>query len=169
MDSETKIYVNPTGRFVVGGPAGDTGLTGRKIIVDTYGGYSRHGGGAFSGKDPTKVDRSASYAARYIAKNIVAAGLADRCEVQVAYAIGVAKPVSVMIDTFGTGKVDENKLSEAVNKLFDLRPAAIIKRFDLRRPIYCQVAAYGHMGREDIDLPWEKTDMAEELKAELGC
>jgi S-adenosylmethionine synthetase len=169
MDSETKIYVNPTGRFVVGGPAGDTGLTGRKIIVDTYGGYSRHGGGAFSGKDPTKVDRSASYAARYIAKNIVAAGLAERCEVQVAYAIGVAKPVSVMIDTFGTGTVDENKISEAVNKLFDLRPAAIIKRFDLRRPIYCQTAAYGHMGREDIDLPWEKTDMASDLKAELGC
>ena len=169
MDDETKIYVNPTGRFVVGGPAGDTGLTGRKIIVDTYGGYSRHGGGAFSGKDPTKVDRSASYAARYIAKNIVAAELAERCEVQVAYAIGVAKPVSVMIDTFGTGKVDENKLSETVNKLFDLRPAAIIKRFDLRRPIYCQVAAYGHMGREDIDLPWEKTDMAEDLKKEFGC
>ena len=168
MDSETKIYVNPTGRFVVGGPAGDTGLTGRKIIVDTYGGYSRHGGGAFSGKDPTKVDRSASYAARYIAKNIVAAGLAERCEVQVAYAIGVARPVSVMIDTFGTGKVDENKLSEAVNKYFDLRPAAIIKRFDLRRPIYCQVAAYGHMGREDIDLPWEKTDMAEDLKKEFN-
>ena len=168
MDSDTKIYVNPTGRFVVGGPAGDTGLTGRKIIVDTYGGYSRHGGGAFSGKDPTKVDRSASYAARYIAKNIVAAGVADKCEVQVAYAIGVAKPVSVMIDTFGTGKVDENKISEAVDKLFDLRPAAIIKRFDLRRPIYCQTAAYGHMGREDIDLPWEKTDMAEELKNTLN-
>ena len=168
MDADTKIYVNPTGRFVVGGPAGDTGLTGRKIIVDTYGGYSRHGGGAFSGKDPTKVDRSASYAARYIAKNIVAAGLADRCEVQVAYAIGVAKPVSVMIDTFGTGKADEEAISVAVNKLFDLRPAAIIKRFDLRRPIYCQTAAYGHMGREDIDLPWEKTDMAEELKKELN-
>ncbi len=168
MDKETKIYVNPTGRFVVGGPAGDTGLTGRKIIVDTYGGYARHGGGAFSGKDPTKVDRSASYAARYIAKNIVAAGLADKCEVQVAYAIGVAKPVSVMIDTFGTGKVDESKISEAVDKLFDLRPAAIIKRFDLRRPIYCQTAAYGHMGREDIDLPWEKTDMAEELKKVLN-
>ena len=163
LDSETKIYVNPTGRFVVGGPAGDTGLTGRKIIVDTYGGYSRHGGGAFSGKDPTKVDRSASYACRYIAKNIVAAGLAERCEVQVAYAIGVAKPVSVMIDTFGTGKVAEEKISEAVEKLFDLRPAAIIQRFDLRRPIYCQTAAYGHMGREDIDLPWEKCDMAEEL------
>ena len=168
MDADTKIFVNPTGRFVVGGPAGDTGLTGRKIIVDTYGGYSRHGGGAFSGKDPTKVDRSASYAARYIAKNIVAAGVADRCEVQVAYAIGVAKPVSVMIDTFGTGKADENAISEAVNRLFDLRPAAIIKRFDLRRPIYCQTAAYGHMGREDIDLPWEKTDMAAELKKELG-
>ncbi|MBQ2999696.1 MAG: methionine adenosyltransferase [Clostridia bacterium] len=168
MDAETKIYVNPTGRFVVGGPAGDTGLTGRKIIVDTYGGYSRHGGGAFSGKDPTKVDRSASYACRYIAKNIVAAGLADRCEVQVAYAIGVAKPVSVMIDTFGTGKVDEDKLSATVEQLFDLRPAAIIKRFDLRRPIYCQTAAYGHMGREDIDLPWEKRDMAEELKKLLG-
>ncbi len=168
MDADTKIYVNPTGRFVVGGPAGDTGLTGRKIIVDTYGGYSRHGGGAFSGKDPTKVDRSASYAARYIAKNIVAAGLADRCEVQVAYAIGVAKPVSVMIDTFGTGKADEEAISAAVDKLFDLRPAAIIKRFDLRRPIYCQTAAYGHMGREDIDLPWEKTNMAEELKKELN-
>jgi len=168
MDAETKIYINPTGRFVVGGPAGDTGLTGRKIIVDTYGGYSRHGGGAFSGKDPTKVDRSASYAARYIAKNIVAAGLADRCEVQVAYAIGVAKPVSVMIDTFGTGKIDEMRIAEAVDKLFDLRPAAIIKRFDLRRPIYCQTAAYGHMGREDIDLPWEKTNMAEDLKKELN-
>ena len=163
MDGETKIYVNPTGRFVVGGPAGDTGLTGRKIIVDTYGGYSRHGGGAFSGKDPTKVDRSASYAARYIAKNIVAAGLADKCEVQVAYAIGVAKPVSVMIDTFGTGKVDEAKISEAVDKLVDLRPAAIIKRFDLRRPIYYATAAYGHMGREDAGLPWEQTDIAASL------
>ena len=168
MDENTKIYVNPTGRFVIGGPAGDTGLTGRKIIVDTYGGYSRHGGGAFSGKDPTKVDRSAAYAARYVAKNIVAAGLADKCEVQIAYAIGVAKPVSVMIDTFGTGKVDEEKVSEAVQKLFDLRPAAIIARFDLRRPIYCQTAAYGHMGREDIDLPWEKLDMVEDLKRELG-
>ena len=168
MDENTKIYVNPTGRFVVGGPAGDTGLTGRKIIVDTYGGYSRHGGGAFSGTDPTKVDRSASYAARYIAKNVVAAGAADRCEVQVAYAIGVAKPVSVMIDTFGTGKVDEEKISEAVQRLFDLRPAAIIQRFDLRRPIYCQTAAYGHMGREDIDLPWEKLDMVDDLKKELG-
>ena len=163
LDGDTKIYVNPTGRFVVGGPAGDTGLTGRKIIVDTYGGYSRHGGGAFSGKDPTKVDRSASYAARYVAKNIVAAGLADKCEVQVAYAIGVAKPVSVMIDTFGTGKADDGAIAAEVDKLFDFRPAAIIKKFDLRRPIYCQTAAYGHMGREDIDLPWEKTDMAEAL------
>ena len=168
VDGNTKIYVNPTGRFVVGGPAGDTGLTGRKIIVDTYGGYSRHGGGAFSGKDPTKVDRSASYAARYVAKNIVAAGLADKCEVQVAYAIGVAKPVSVMIDTFGTGKKDEEAIAAAVDKLFDFRPAAIIERFALRRPIYCQTAAYGHMGREDIDLPWEKTDMAEALKAEFN-
>ncbi len=167
MDSETKIYVNPTGRFVVGGPAGDTGLTGRKIIVDTYGGYSRHGGGAFSGKDPTKVDRSASYAARYIAKNIVAAGLADKCEVQLAYAIGVAKPVSVMVDTFGTGKVDEAAISEAVSKCFDFRPAAIIKYFDLRRPIYCQTAAYGHVGREDIDLPWERRDLADKIKAAL--
>lgn len=164
VDADTKIYVNPTGRFVVGGPAGDTGLTGRKIIVDTYGGYSRHGGGAFSGKDPTKVDRSASYAARYIAKNIVAAGLADKCEVQVAYAIGVAKPVSVMIDTFGTGKKDDGAIADAVDALFDLRPAAIIKKFDLRRPIYYKTAAYGHIGREDIDLPWEKTDMAEGLK-----
>ncbi len=168
VDKDTKIYVNPTGRFVIGGPAGDTGLTGRKIIVDTYGGYSRHGGGAFSGKDPTKVDRSASYAARYIAKNIVAAGLADKCEVQVAYAIGVAKPVSVMIDTFGTGKADELKITEAVDKLFDLRPAAIIKYFNLRRPIYGATAAYGHMGREDIDLPWEKTDMAEKLRAAVN-
>ncbi len=167
LDSDTKIYVNPTGRFVVGGPAGDTGLTGRKIIVDTYGGYARHGGGAFSGKDPTKVDRSASYAARYIAKNIVAAGLADKCEVQVAYAIGVARPVSLMIDTFGTSKIDEEKIAESVNRNFDLRPAAIIKRFDLRRPIYCQVAAYGHMGREDIDIPWEKLELSEILRAEL--
>ena len=167
MDNDTKIYVNPTGRFVIGGPAGDTGLTGRKIIVDTYGGYSRHGGGAFSGKDPTKVDRSASYAARYVAKNIVAAGLAKKCEVQVAYAIGVAKPVSVMIDTFGTSVADEEKIAAAANKLFDFRPAAIIKKFDLRRPIYCQVAAYGHMGRTDIDVPWEKTDLADALKAEI--
>ena len=168
IDGDTKIYVNPTGRFVVGGPAGDTGLTGRKIIVDTYGGYSRHGGGAFSGKDPTKVDRSASYAARYLAKNVVAAGLADKCEVQVAYAIGVAKPVSVMIDTFGTGKADEVAISRAVDKLFDLRPAAIIKKFDLRRPIYYATAAYGHMGREDAKLPWEATDLADALKAELA-
>jgi S-adenosylmethionine synthetase len=158
-----KIFVNPTGRFVVGGPQGDTGLTGRKIIVDTYGGYSRHGGGAFSGKDPTKVDRSASYAARYIAKNIVAAGLADKCEVQIAYAIGVAKPVSVMIDAFGTTKVSEEKISSAISELVDLRPAAIIKKFDLRRPIYKNFAAYGHMGREDLDAPWEKTDLAEKL------
>ena len=167
IDADTKIYVNPTGRFVIGGPAGDTGLTGRKIIVDTYGGYARHGGGAFSGKDPTKVDRSASYAARYIAKNVVAAGLADQCEVQVAYAIGVAKPVSVMIDTFGTAKVDEEKISEAVLRHVDLRPAAIIKRFDLRRPIYSAVAAYGHMGREDVEAPWEARDLAPVLAAEL--
>jgi S-adenosylmethionine synthetase len=167
LDEKTIIYVNPTGRFVVGGPAGDTGLTGRKIIVDTYGGYARHGGGAFSGKDPTKVDRSACYAARYIAKNVVAAGLASKCEVQVAHAIGVARPVSVMIDTFGTGKVSEAAISEAVQRHFDLRPAAIIERFGLRRPIYAQVAAYGHMGREDLDIPWEKRDMAEALKAEL--
>ena len=164
MDENTKIYVNPTGRFVVGGPAGDTGLTGRKIIVDTYGGYARHGGGAFSGKDPTKVDRSASYAARYIAKNVVKAGLADRCEVQVAYAIGVAKPVSVMVDTFGTNRVPEEKIEKAILETVDLRPAAIIKKFDLRRPIYCQVAAYGHMGREDLGVTWEKTDMVDELK-----
>ena len=168
IDADTKIYVNPTGRFVVGGPAGDTGLTGRKIIVDTYGGYSRHGGGAFSGKDPTKVDRSASYAARYVAKNIVAAGLAEKCELQLAYAIGVAKPVSVMVDTFGTGKVAEAEISEAVSKYFDFRPAAIIKHFDLRRPIYSQTAAYGHVGREDIDLPWEKTDLAEKLRKEFN-
>ena len=160
MDANTKIYVNPTGRFVVGGPAGDTGLTGRKIIVDTYGGYARHGGGAFSGKDPTKVDRSASYAARYIAKNVVKAGLADRCEVQVAYAIGVAKPVSVMVDTFGTNKVPVEKIEQAILETVDLRPAAIIRRFDLRRPIYCQVAAYGHMGREDLMVPWEDCDLA---------
>ena len=167
MDKDTKIYVNPTGRFVIGGPAGDTGLTGRKIIVDTYGGYSRHGGGAFSGKDPTKVDRSASYAARYVAKNIVAAGLAKKCELQVAYAIGVARPVSVMIDTFGTAVVDEAKIAAAADKLFDFRPAAIIKKFDLRRPIYCDLAAYGHMGRTDIDVPWEKTDLADALRAEV--
>ena len=167
LDDRTIIYVNPTGRFVVGGPAGDTGLTGRKIIVDTYGGYARHGGGAFSGKDPTKVDRSACYAARYIAKNVVAAGLAKRCEVQVAYAIGVARPVSVMIDTFGTGVVDEAAISAAVSRHFDLRPAAIIARFGLRRPIYKQIAAYGHMGREDLDIPWEQRDLAPFLKAEL--
>ena len=167
LDENTKFFVNPTGRFVIGGPAGDTGLTGRKIIVDTYGGYARHGGGAFSGKDPTKVDRSASYAARYIAKNVVAAGLADHCEVQVAYAIGVAKPVSVLVDTFGTAKVSEAAIEEAVLKHVDLRPAAIIQKFDLRRPIYCDLAAYGHMGREDLNAPWEKTDLAETLKAEL--
>lgn len=168
MDEQTKILVNPTGRFVVGGPMGDSGLTGRKIIVDTYGGYSRHGGGAFSGKDPTKVDRSASYAARYIAKNVVAAGLAKKCEVQIAYAIGVARPVSVMIDTFGTAKVDEQKISDAVMRLVDLRPAAIIKKFDLRRPIYKETAAYGHMGREDLGVLWEKTDIADKLASELG-
>ena len=167
MDDETKIYVNPTGRFVIGGPAGDTGLTGRKIIVDTYGGYARHGGGAFSGKDPTKVDRSACYAARYIAKNVVAAGLAKKCEIQLAYAIGVARPVSVMVDTFGTATVDEAKISEAINKYCDLRPAAIIRDFDLRKPIYCNLAAYGHMGREDLGVAWEKLDLAEKLKAEF--
>ena len=163
MDKDTKIFVNPTGRFVVGGPHGDSGLTGRKIIVDTYGGYSRHGGGAFSGKDPTKVDRSASYAARYIAKNIVAAGLASKCEVQIAYAIGVAKPVSVMVDTFGTGKIDDDKIAEKVCELVDLRPAAIIDRFKLRRPIYRKLAAYGHMGREDLKAPWENLDIVPEL------
>ena len=168
MDENTKIFINPTGRFVVGGPQGDSGLTGRKIIVDTYGGYSRHGGGAFSGKDPTKVDRSAAYAARYIAKNIVAAGLADKCEVQLSYAIGVAKPISILVDTFGTGKVDEEKLSEAVDKVFDLRPAAIIKMLDLRKPQYRKLAAYGHMGREDLGVAWEKTDKAEAIKAALN-
>ena len=167
FDNDTKVYVNPTGRFVVGGPAGDTGLTGRKIIVDTYGGYSRHGGGAFSGKDPTTVDRSASYAARYIAKNVVAAGLASKCEVQVAYAIGVAKPVSVLVDTFGTGVVDDGVIAAAVNRHVDLRPAAIIKKFDLRRPIYSELAAYGHMGREELGVGWEKTDLAPVFKAEL--
>ena len=164
FDENTKVYINPTGRFVVGGPQGDTGLTGRKIIVDTYGGMARHGGGAFSGKDPTKVDRSAAYAARYVAKNIVAAGLAKKCEIQLAYAIGVAKPVSVMIDTFGTGIVNDEEIADAVSKVFDLRPSAIIDNLQLRRPIYRQTAAYGHMGRTDIDLPWEKTDKAEELK-----
>ncbi len=163
IDGDTKIFVNPTGRFVVGGPHGDSGLTGRKIIVDTYGGYSRHGGGAFSGKDPTKVDRSASYAARYIAKNVVAAGLASKCEVQIAYAIGVAKPVSVLIETFGTAVIDEEKISAKVAELVDLRPAAIIDRFKLRRPIYRKLAAYGHMGREDLNAPWEATDIANEL------
>lgn len=168
MDDHTIIYVNPTGRFVKGGPAADSGLTGRKIIVDTYGGYSRHGGGAFSGKDPTKVDRSAAYAARYVAKNIVAAKLAKKCEIQLAYAIGVAKPVSVMVDTFGTGVIPDDTLSEIVEEAFDLRPAAIIDSLDLRRPIYRQVAAYGHMGRTDIDLPWEKTDKVEVLKKLSG-
>ncbi|KPU26408.1 S-adenosylmethionine synthetase [Caloranaerobacter sp. TR13] len=166
LDSETKYYINPTGRFVIGGPQGDAGLTGRKIIVDTYGGYARHGGGAFSGKDPTKVDRSAAYAARYVAKNIVAAGLADKCEVQLAYAIGVAHPVSILVDTFGTGKIEESKIEELVKKHFDLRPAAIIRDLDLRRPIYRQVAAYGHFGRTDLDLPWEKTDKADILRKE---
>ncbi|MBQ4348822.1 MAG: methionine adenosyltransferase [Clostridia bacterium] len=165
MTAETKIYVNPTGRFVTGGPQGDSGLTGRKIIVDTYGGYSRHGGGAFSGKDPTKVDRSAAYAARYVAKNVVAAGLASKCEVQLAYAIGVAKPVSVMVDTFGTGKIGDDKISEIVNKVFDLRPAAIIDTLKLRAPIYRQLAAYGHVGREDLDVQWEKTDKVDAIKA----
>ena len=167
MDEETKIFINPTGRFVIGGPHGDSGLTGRKIIVDTYGGYSRHGGGAFSGKDPTKVDRSAAYAARYVAKNLVAAGLADKCELQLAYAIGISKPVSIMVDSFGTGKLSDEKLAEIVEKHFDLRPAAIIRDLDLLRPIYRQVAAYGHMGRTDIDVPWEKLDKVEELKKEL--
>ena len=162
---DTKYYVNPTGRFVIGGPQGDSGLTGRKIIVDTYGGYSRHGGGAFSGKDPTKVDRSAAYAARYVAKNIVAAGLADKCEIEIAYAIGKAEPVSVLVDSFGTGKVSDDKLSEAVSKVFDLRPAAIIEALDLRKPQYRQLAAYGHMGREDLGVAWEKTDKVEALKA----
>ncbi len=164
LDDQTKYFINPTGRFVIGGPHGDAGLTGRKIIVDSYGGYARHGGGAFSGKDPTKVDRSAAYAARYVAKNIVAAGLADKCEIQIAYAIGVAKPVSVLVDTFGTAKIPEDEIVERVNKNFDLRPAAIIRDLDLRRPIYRQVAAYGHFGRTDIDVPWEKTDKADLLK-----
>jgi len=165
VDDATKIYINPTGRFVIGGPQGDAGLTGRKIIVDTYGGAARHGGGAFSGKDCTKVDRSAAYAARYVAKNIVAAGLADRAEIQLSYAIGVAEPTSILVDTFGTGKVSDEKLTEAVRKVFDLRPAGIIKMLDLRRPIYKQTAAYGHFGRNDLNLPWEQTDKVEELKA----
>ncbi|MGB2992518.1 MAG: methionine adenosyltransferase [Paenisporosarcina sp.] len=168
IDENTKYFINPTGRFVIGGPQGDAGLTGRKIIVDTYGGYARHGGGAFSGKDATKVDRSAAYAARYVAKNIVAAGLADRCEVQLAYAIGVAQPVSIAIDTFGTGTVEESKLVEVVRESFDLRPAGIIKMLDLRRPIYKQTAAYGHFGRTDLDVPWEKTDRAAMLKEKAG-
>ena len=168
LDENTKYYINPTGRFVVGGPQGDTGLTGRKIIVDTYGGYARHGGGAFSGKDPSKVDRSAAYAARWVAKNIVAAGLARKCEVQLAYAIGVAEPVSVMVDTFGTGTVADEKIEAAVEKVFDLRPAAIIRELDLRKPIYRKLAAYGHMGREDLGVKWENTDRVEALKAALA-
>ena len=164
VDEETKFFINPTGRFVIGGPMGDSGLTGRKIIVDTYGGYGRHGGGCFSGKDPTKVDRSACYACRHVAKNIVAAGLADKCEVQVAYAIGVSKPVSIMVETFGTAKVDESELEKAVESIFDLRPAAIIRDLDLRKPIYRQLAAYGHMGREDLGVNWEKLDKHQELK-----
>ena len=167
FDENTKVFINPTGRFVIGGPQGDTGLTGRKIIVDTYGGYSRHGGGAFSGKDPTKVDRSAAYAARYVAKNIVAAGLAKKCEVQLAYAIGVAKPVSVMVDTFNTGTVSDEKLAEAVNKVFDLRPAAIIDQFDMRKPIYSNLSALGHLGREELGVKWELTDKINDLKAAL--
>lgn len=168
LDSSTRYFVNPTGRFVIGGPQGDTGLTGRKIIVDTYGGMARHGGGCFSGKDPTKVDRSASYAARYVAKNIVAAGLAEKCEIQVAYAIGVANPVSIMAGTFGTGRVDEQTLVGLLREHFDLRPAAIIRDLDLRQPIYKQIAAYGHFGRNDLDLPWERTDKAEALKSSAG-
>ncbi|RAZ66340.1 methionine adenosyltransferase [Planococcus maitriensis] len=169
LDAETKYFINPTGRFVIGGPQGDAGLTGRKIIVDTYGGYARHGGGAFSGKDATKVDRSGAYAARYVAKNIVASGLADKCEVQLAYAIGVAHPVSIAVDTFGTGKVSEEKLIELVRANFDLRPAGIIKMLDLRRPIYKQTAAYGHFGRTDVDLPWERTDKADALKQQANA
>ena len=168
LDAETKYYINPTGRFVIGGPQGDAGLTGRKIIVDTYGGMARHGGGAFSGKDPTKVDRSAAYAARYVAKNIVAAGIADRCEIQLAYAIGVAQPVSVLVDTFGTGKIPEETIAELIHENFELRPAGIIDMLDLRRPIYRQTAAYGHFGRTDIDLPWEHTDKAEILRKQAG-
>ncbi len=168
LDADTKYYINPTGRFVIGGPQGDAGLTGRKIIVDTYGGMARHGGGAFSGKDPTKVDRSAAYAARYVAKNIVAAGIADRCEIQLAYAIGVAKPVSVLVDTFGTGKIPEETIAELIHKNFELRPAGIIDMLQLRRPIYRQTAAYGHFGRTDVDLPWEHTDKAEVLRKEAG-
>ena len=169
LDERTKIYVNPTGRFVVGGPAGDTGLTGRKIIVDTYGGYARHGGGAFSGKDPTKVDRSAAYAARYVAKNIVAAGIAKKCEVQLAYAIGVAHPVSVMVDTFGTGICPDDRIAEAVKKVFDLRPSAIIDKLGLKKPMYSALSAYGHMGREELGVSWEKTDKTEELKKQINA
>ncbi len=168
IDEETKYFINPTGRFVIGGPQGDCGLTGRKIIVDTYGGMARHGGGAFSGKDPTKVDRSAAYAARYVAKNVVAAGLADRCELQIAYAIGVARPVSVSVETFGTGKIEDHRIVEFIQQTFDLRPAGIIKALDLRRPIYRQTAAYGHFGRTDLDLPWERTDKVEALKKLAG-
>lgn len=168
LDKDTKYFINPTGRFVIGGPQGDAGLTGRKIIVDTYGGMARHGGGAFSGKDPTKVDRSAAYAARYVAKNIVAAGIADKCEIQLAYAIGVAKPVSIRVDTFGTGKISEEKIVELINKNFELRPAGIIDMLDLKRPIYKQTAAYGHFGRNDLDLPWEKLDKVSVLKKESG-
>ena len=168
IDENTKYYINPTGRFVIGGPQGDSGLTGRKIIVDTYGGMARHGGGAFSGKDPTKVDRSAAYAARYVAKNVVAAGLADKCEIQLAYAIGVAQPVSVLVDTFGTGKIDDDKIAELIKKNFSLSPSGIIKTLDLLRPIYKQTAAYGHFGRTDVDLPWEHTDKAETLRKQAG-
>jgi len=168
LNPQTKYFINPTGRFVIGGPQGDAGLTGRKIIVDTYGGYARHGGGAFSGKDPTKVDRSAAYAARYVAKNIVAAGLADKCEIQLAYAIGVARPVSINVDTYGTGRIGEEKLVQLIENHFDLRPAGIIKMLDLRRPIYAQTAAYGHFGRTDLDLPWERTDKADLLKEQAG-
>jgi S-adenosylmethionine synthetase len=164
LDDKTRYFINPTGRFVVGGPQGDSGLTGRKIIVDTYGGSGRHGGGAFSGKDPTKVDRSAAYAARWVAKNLVAAGVADKLEIQLAYAIGVAKPVSITVDTFGTGKIESDKIIDIVNKVFDLRPAAIIRDLDLKRPIYRQVAAYGHFGRTDVDVPWEKLNKVEEIK-----
>jgi len=169
LDENTKYFINPTGRFVVGGPHGDTGLTGRKIIADTYGGFARHGGGAFSGKDPTKVDRSAAYAARYIAKNLVAAGIADKLELQVSYAIGMARPVSVTVNTFGTGKLPDGAVLEIINKHFDLRPSAIIERLELRAPIYAQTAAYGHFGRSDLDLPWERLDMAEALRAEFSC
>ncbi|MNI60744.1 S-adenosylmethionine synthase [compost metagenome] len=168
LDDNTKYFINPTGRFVIGGPQGDAGLTGRKIIVDTYGGYARHGGGAFSGKDPTKVDRSAAYAARYVAKNLVAAGLADKCEIQLAYAIGVANPVSINVDTYGTGKISEEKLAQLISDNFDLRPAGIISMLDLRKPIYRQTAAYGHFGRTDVDLPWERVDKADMLKAQAG-